>query len=478
MNILLITTDEQRFDTLGCNGNPVIRTPRLDRLAAEGVNFQNHSTSCAVCTPARASLLTGRYMRTHGAWHAGVTLDPAQEGVAHRLAARGYRTGLFGKAHFEGELTGYVERLSPDEPYYGFQNVQITEDNVIGPYLDWIRSNYPGHVRDAMHLHNEYDRPDGFPPLAAAREGRLAACYTSALPEQLHPTAWIADRTIGFMQKCREQGESFFAWCSFVDPHHPWNPPEPFASMYRESDMPLPVMKEGENAGRGHTYSHIDGMSPGEYRQMCAAYYAMISHIDHHVGRMLDAMDGSGLLDDTLIVFTSDHGDYNGDHGLIRKVGAIERAGELYENLLHVPLIVRPPGGVKGGATFRGLTQHEDIAPTILEAAGLELERSQLPGHSLSPALRGEPTGRKYSYYDQGVNGSTRNIIGIRDERYKLVHYPGYGYVLGDLKADPHEYDNVLDSESHRSKRQELSEELLDWLLRTPCHRLPKEVIW
>ncbi|MFX1453706.1 MAG: sulfatase-like hydrolase/transferase, partial [Promethearchaeota archaeon] len=155
INILLITTDEQRFDTVGYNNNPHIKTPNLDRLAKEGINFVNHTCSSPICTPSRASILTGQYCRTHGAWDVGYTLGKHPKGLARWLSKNGYNCGIFGKAHFEPELSNFVETMNHNRSYYGFSEFQLTEDNLVGEYLKWLKKHHPDHYQNALKLGNE-----------------------------------------------------------------------------------------------------------------------------------------------------------------------------------------------------------------------------------------------------------------------------------------------------------------------------------
>ncbi len=473
-NILLITTDEQRFDTLGCHHNPIVKTPHLDQLAGEGIDFLNHRCSNPMCTPARCSILTGLYPRTHGTWENGYSLPDEHQTLSGLLSAEGYSCGLFGKAHFEPETSLYAEKLDHSKPYYGFEYFHITEDNLVGEYLDWIRSEHPEHYQAVLDNSVEGARINPLPDLGP---GRLNAIYTSPVPEELHQTAWIADRTIDFVDSCEVKGEPFFAWCSFVDPHHPWNPPEPYASMYPPDTIPLPAFQEGENDHLPTCYHHLKGMLPEEYQKMIAAYYGMISHIDHHIGRIITLLKEKGLLEQTLIIFTSDHGDYNGDHGLIRK------SLWLYDSLLHVPLIVRLPGQDQAGRSFLGLSQHEDLLPTLLGWLGMQVP-SQVQGVSMAGVLKGDLEGhpRQFAHYEfeNGRNYQQGTVnCGVSHGSWKLIHYPeGPGFVLVNTETDPNEYQNLVGEEKAQGMFEKLKAALLAWLLNTQSYRPPKPYDW
>jgi arylsulfatase A-like enzyme len=489
-NILLITSDEHRFDALGCNSSPYVNTPHLDKLAREGLNFQNHTCSAPVCTPARASILTGQYSRTHGAWHVGYMLNQNKPGLAHWLSKEGYRCGFFGKAHFEPELSQFAENMDHSKPYYGFQDFAITEDNPAGEYIEWVKSNFPEY-RDSVYrtVHEEMQRP----PIPLRESGTFKAVYTSPIPEEVHQTAWIADRTLDFIREQATKQKPFFAWCSFVDPHHPWIPPEPFASMYKAEEMPAPCIAQGENEGLVPGYQYPEDMPVEEYQRMCAAYYAMISHIDHHIGRILDFLRETGLYDNTIIIYTSDHGDYNGDHGLIRK------NPWLFDNVLRVPMIVRYPEAEHFGIRIEYATQHEDIAPTLLELANISVPDT-VQGISFAPILKAGELGlREYSYYDH------MGKVGVQKGHYKLLYYPkaswprgkpennttedGHfrlidypdrtdGFILTNTLDDPLEYVNLYGVPSCSDIERELKEQLFQWMLRTPIYYPSKQYNW
>jgi arylsulfatase A-like enzyme len=469
LNVLLITTDQQRFDALGCNNNPHIKTPHLDRLAAQSINLQQHFTSNPICTPARCSILTGRYSRSHGAVNVGMTLPRDTQCLTHVLKQAGYRCAIMGKAHFEPEKSGYVNTMDRTTPYYGFDEHHITEDNMIGEYLEWVERQYPQYRAGAWENSHEENHT---PARAGQKNGRIEACYVSSIPEHVHQSAWIADRTIDFLSKTAAENTPSFVWTSFVDPHHPWTPPEDFMSLYDPATLPRPNRKPGENEGMGDSYIHLDGLSDAEYQRLCASYYAMISHIDHHVGRIIGHLERTGQLDKTLVLFTSDHGEYNGDHGLIRK------CGPLYDNLLRVPALVRLPGGAHGGTRCHQPTQHEDFVPTILEQLGLEIPKAA-EGVSMLPALRGQTPARRYAYFEYKNISRGDGVYGVQRGPWKLLHYPDErDYVLTNLESDPMEYTNVYSSAATAETERELKDALLQWMVHTPRHTLPKTMGW
>ncbi len=494
-NLLMITTDEQRFDTLGCNNNPYIKTPNLDRLAKEGINFINHTCSSPICTPSRASILTGQYCRTHGAWDVGYTLKHPK-GLAGWLSKNGYECGIFGKAHFEPELSNFVENMNHDEKYYGFSEFKLTEDNLIGEYLNWMKDHHPDHYQNALKLGNESTSApyvDYGQPLRD--EGHIKAVFTSELPENLHQTAWISDKTIDFLKEHAGKKKPFFAWCSYVDPHHPWTPPEPFASMYDLKNLPLPQRKEGEEKYLPSFYFYAKNLPDSELQRMCAAYYGMISHIDHHIGRIIKYLEEINQLENTIIIFTSDHGDYNGDHGLIRK------AIFMFDNILKVPFLIRLPNKKHARTIYKGNTQHEDIVPSLFEYLNIPIPE-ELQGESFTSVLSNGVNGksREYSYFEY-----YKYAVGVSKGPWKLIYYPsknwpwksvpqientkesfqiislpkrGKGFVLTNSEEDSLEYDNRIGDEELIDIESELKEALFKWLLETPLYYPTKPYPW
>jgi len=406
MNVLLITTDQQRADTLGCYGSPLGATPRLDALAAQGTRFSHARTQHVLCQPARASILTGTYPSTHGVTGNGVDLaaDAQERSLPTLLGADGYRSAIFGKAHFATTFpfypTGKIEsvegsaRVGPEwhGPYFGFDrselilfghNLRIAD--LMGRW-SWAFGPPPFGLHYARYLFRDgeergYERLRLMQPEASGARWDHTQTWRNALPEEDHPTTWIADRAIEWLE---EVEGPFFGWVSFTDPHHPMDPPAPWCDRYAPADVLeiLPEVHEGEHEGKpvvhkvfaqGMRGGPMEWANPGganysreELATMTAGYYGMVAQLDHAIGRVLDALDARGLAGDTLVVVTSDHGEFLGEHQLIFK-GPFG-----YDSLLRVPLIVRGPG-VGAGVVNDEPVGTMDIAPTALAAAGAEI---------------------------------------------------------------------------------------------------------
>jgi arylsulfatase A-like enzyme len=343
-NILLITSDQQHYSTLGVT-NPKIKTPALDRLAAEGTRFDRAYCPNPVCSPTRATLITGVFPSVHGCWTIGVKLPEDVPTIGEMLSANGYRTGLIGKAHFQ-PLASTPDSPSVESqpimrnldywrdfhgPWYGFDHIEIArmhgdEAHVGQHYAIWMEENGCKNWRDYFRA---------WPP---QREPRRHHHWD--LPEEFHYTHWTGERTINFIEECHEKDQPFFAWASFHDPHPPYLVPEPWASMYDPNDMEPGEVVPGEHAknpphfgltqekkpdfswyeetyaSQGH-YSHLK--SRETLQKDMATYYGMISFMDKEIGRILDSLDRLGIADNTIVVFTTDHGHFLGQHGLVWK---------------------------------------------------------------------------------------------------------------------------------------------------------------
>ena len=418
--------------------------------------------------------MTGLYARSHGLFDLGYVLPEEHTCLSHILSEAGYRTGLFGKAHFEALLSRSVENMDHSQPYYGFQDCHITEDFQIGEYLDWIRANHPEYVYAALENASESSRLKPLPDLGP---GKLNAIYTSALPEHLHQEAWITSHTIEFMKKCTGVGKPFFAWCSFVGPHHPWNPPEPYDKMYDPDDMRVPPLDPGEEIPED-PYWHIPDMEEAEFRRMIAAYYGKISHIDKYVGDILHFLGDAGLLDSTIIIFNSDHGDYNGDRGLIRK------GWRVYDGLLRTPLIIRMPGEQQSDKVAHGYTQDVDFMPTILDLLGLSIPDSA-QGISYADVLQSDKTDTDRDRVFVEFMAQWRPFqrgdasVGIIRGNWKLLYYSHERkYYLTNQIDDPYEYDNLYYRPEYKAVVDDLKLELLEWTLETPWYVPVKPFSW
>ncbi len=455
-NILIITTDQMRADCMGCAGNSVIQTPNLDRLADGGAVFDRAYCTNPVCTPSRAAIFTGRYPHVTGAWNIGVSLNEDEHTFCDHLKPLGYQCVANGKMHFrpqrapEGGNDDAANRDRPraDGTFYGFDEHHITEDNQVGEYLTWLADVAP------EYLNNTRGKTD-------ATQGDTWDASGSCLPPEYHQTHWIAERSIETIQ-AHDSKRPLFMWTSFVDPHHPFNAPARYAQIYADAELPPAIAPDETHEGRPeHLRQQGDrGYWPGggqehdrdeaSLRNARINYYGMITFIDEQIGRILDALDKRGMRENTLIVFTTDHGELLGDHGLMYK------GPWLYDSLARVPMLMNGPG-IAAGARVRGLMENVDILPTFLDAIGVEIPYG-VQGVSQLPAIGGEQAAVRdsaicsYDAHDRGIR-----LKMFRTDRYKLNIWAGEDYgELFDLEADPGETENRFFDPDYAAVKAEL----------------------
>jgi arylsulfatase len=494
-NVLLIMTDQHRADALGCMGNPVVLTPNIDRLASSGVVFDRAFTPCPVCMASRGAIHTGRLPRTIRVPSMGL-LPPTEITLAESLKRSGYATGMFGKLHFTPQeytldslgcdapvisalpfleaagINSSAALAACDDPCkrdYGFDVAVGVEDFLWGHYLGWLRKLSPKHV--PFHLSENWGKPQdrvkygASPPSRRFYPDHLSDLFDSRMPADLHPSRFIVQKTQEFIRANRER--PFFAHCSFVDPHHPFAAPEPFNRMYPADEMPIPSAAEPDSGFPRNlpaaTLKQIRRMArfpPGLWQSCLSNYYGMISHIDSCVGDLLRELADMDLLEDTVIIFASDHGEYMGDHSLLYK-GSL-----LFDSLIRVPLIIAWEGRIAGNRRRRKLAQTIDIYPTLMALLGLGCH-SGVQGRDLSPMLSGgEESGHEaiFCELDQlPVSRDAGPSWAVRGDRWKLDYFPlSRTGMLFDLADDPGERYNLYDDPGYNSVRHELMMGLLD----------------
>ncbi len=495
-NVLLITTDQHRVDAMGAYGNPVIQTPNLDRLAAEGTRWTGCRTNHPFCQPARATILTGQYSTTHGVTFNGIDLpeDAVEQSVATRFGEAGYRTGYFGKAHFASTYpyfpTGKLESVEGSAsmpegwtgPYFGFEYLQLIlfgHNMRMAPLAgltNWCFGPAPMGLhygrwlyRDGVERGNERLRL--MSPEAAGAMWDHTQTWRNALPEEDHPTTWTTERTIDWLKE-RRADEPFMAWVSYTDPHHPFDPPDPWFDHYDPADVAevMPERDKDDFTGKPPVHgfwpkgaqpemawanSGGSNFSDKQLAQTIAAYYGMITQIDHNIGRILDTLEEQGLAEDTLVIMSTDHGEYLGDHNMIFK-GPLH-----YSGLLDVALIARGPG-VEAGKVIDDPVGTIDLQPTMLSWAGLAVpeycEGEVLPGFAGGTSRESVMT---EDDFDVMVQIPLRTIT---TDRYRLTLY--FNHLnqgeLYDLQEDPGEFTNVWDDPAYLAIRTDLAATLQD----------------
>lgn len=442
VNVVLAMTDQQRFDTLGCAGSRV-ETVNMDWLAAQGTRFTNAYSATPSCIPARASLMTGM-----DPWHTGILgMGPGQPGCGNLsntlpqlLGDAGYHTQGVGKMHFKPQrsLQGFHHTILDE-------SARVQDPGFVSDYVSWFDANRPGDVDRYEH--------------GIDQNSWMSRPYH--LPEWLHATNWTAGEAIRFLRR-RDPTRPFFLKCSFARPHSPYDAPPWYFDLYDRSTLLEPAIGEWASV---HDVPHDAAdpnawhgrRSPAEIHRARAGYYGSIHHIDHQLGRLLTELRRQRLDDDTLIIFTADHGDMMGDHNLWRKTYA-------YEGSAHVPLIVRPP------AAMRDSVQPvsdlpvclQDIMPTILDAAQVAVPET-VDGASLLPLMTGDGEagwrdavhGEHSTCYAQSeemqylTDGDWKYIWFTRTGTEQLFHLADDPYECTDLAGDTRHADRLRRWRSH-----------------------------
>jgi arylsulfatase A-like enzyme len=479
MNVLLITVDQWRADCLGRLGHACLRTPHLDALARRGVLFRRHFSQATPCGPARASLHTGMYALNHRSVTNGTPLDARHTELAAEAKKAGYRPVLF----------GYVDRSldprgrDPADPrlrtYEG-----LTPCFEVELYLPTDNAAWLAHL--------ERRRGRAW-TLAELFGGELGA--PAPYPAEDSETAFLADTFLGWLER-RQAADPWFAHLTFLKPHPPLVAPAPYHALYDPEQVPAPVRAaslEAEAAAHpwleaklalpkdDSWYDKPASRDEGSIRRARAIYYGLIAEVDHHIGRVVAALDLWGELDRTLILITADHGEMLGDHWLLGKSGFFPQA-------FHVPLIVVDPSpGAARGRVVEAFTEQIDLMPTILERIGLE-PPLQCDGRSLLPWLEGStPAGwRRAAHYEHdfrdletldferalGLASDRCGLCARRSEDYAYVHFNGLAPLCYDLRQDPDQFRNIAADPGRAAEVLEQAQALLTWRMDMAERRL------
>ena len=505
-NFLFIITDQHRADHLGCYGNPIVRTPHIDAIAAKGARWDRFYVANPICMPNRASIMTGRMSSVHGARHNGIPLSRNHTTFVELLRDAGYRTGLIGKSHLQS-FTGLpaTKRFEPqdglrapspllrdaykdnrhsaeydleiapkwdrrlaerlDGDFYGFEHVEVAADHAdraSGDYLLWARSQ-----------HADFDSLVG--PENALPDNRIQApqAWRTAVPEELYSTSWIAQRSQAWLAERAADDAPFFLQMSFPDPHHPFTPPGRYWNLYDPADIELPAsfgkgdlpplraMREALETGTDRR----DNQSPfavteDEARAIIALTYGMITMIDDAIGRVVGRLEELGLADDTIVIFTSDHGDYMGDHGLMLKLLLH------YQSIIRVPFLWHDPAAAETGEVDKGLASSIDISASILARAGVQpfnglQGRDLLSTEPPEAVIVEEDSQRTMTGFDR-----LQRVRTVVTDRYRMSLREGESWdELYDLQEDPHELRNLYDDPAVLDVRHALTETMLRRLI-------------
>jgi arylsulfatase A-like enzyme len=487
--ILFVTTDQQRYDTLGCNGGTLSRTPVVDRLAADGIRYERAIPQSVVCMPSRSTMLTGQHPTTHGVWMNGVPLPVEAPSVAEVLRGAGYRTGFVGKAHFQPFLDPFMrfaenamgsDTVPTGGTHRGFEHLEFATHTPMGQlhYAKWLAANHPEAVGGF------YAVVDRDLQVNAEGGGDTGAPQVKVNPiaKEWYHTDWVADRTIAWLDSL-DADDDFFCWMSFPDPHHPWDPPQSEVGRIDWHDVPLPAGYPETAAEREaildgkprHWRLWYDGTLVSNYeapadwvpatltadqlREVNARNAVEVELIDEALGRVLGAIAARGWDDDLDVIFTTDHGELQGDFGLLFK-------GPYHvDGLMRLPLVWRPApsAGVTPSSvpTPVGLV---DLAPTFCAVAGVPVP-GWMEGAPLPVSPEGGPE-RVLTEWDSEMFGVDVHLRTMTRDRWVVTTYmPGYVHdgtegELYDLIDDPLQRVNRWDDPSCKTLRDDLVADL------------------
>lgn len=465
-NIVFFLADQCRRDALGAYGNEVIQTPNIDRVAQNGVRFDQFISPSPLCMPVRGSMITGRFPSCHGVKSNGVPLRLSEPTFTEELRRAGYHTAVIGKLHL---VPMKNRRAYLPHPDYGFNTMLLAEGelnptnlghldagelvaNCPDDYSQWLEKRSPEIYRRLL-LEPYWYKP-----------------YVNPCPEELHQATWVADRSVEFLDRYVSDSRPFYLNVSFFDPHPSFDPPGEFSRMYDWRDMPAPVRADGEQENRPtHPSTRAllkalqeSGISGEEWLRVRAAYYGLISLVDKQIGRVYKRLEELNLLENTLIVFCADHGEMAGDHDLVEK-GPFH-----YDPTIRVPLVISWPGRLPYGQVVSELAQHVDLGPTFLDAADLAVPHG-MQGVSLIPVAKGEAKGYDATLTeDFGLLSLWKGLrqMTLRTQRFRYTHqYNGPLGELYDLQEDPHELRNLYNDSSCGSTLTEMKHALIEKMI-------------
>ena len=463
-NILFLMADQFRYDCLGANGNRRIRTPNLDRLAAQSANFSNAFVQSPVCVPSRVSYFTGRYPHSHKNRVNYTPCDSSEVFLQRMLKDAGYQTGCVGKLHFypptaeHAQSTGYDRVLLHDG---------VGSTDPYSDYVKWRRTNDP--KASVPYTSLARDVAPGKNP------------FRGAIDYQYTPTHWTGEETCRMLRDFAASPKPFFLLASFFKPHSPFDTQAPYDSMYDSIDIPLPRRTTLEDIqklplplqklilrGNGREYL----TDPQRLEWMYRSYYAACSMVDYEMGRILDVLEKSGRERDTIVVFATDHGAQLLEHGLMDK-------NVFFESSTHVPFLLRYPDRV-APAQRSEFVEMVDVLPSLLEFCGLPIPK-RVQGQSFANSATPREMVFSENIIPEIITGGAvkmafvpgQGVAGIRHpdakmvrtRKWKLNYYPGHGEELYDLENDPHEERNLASDPAHGATVSDLRQAILDWMI-------------
>lgn len=493
-NVLWIMADQLRFDYLSCNGHPHLQTPHIDALAARGVRFTNTYVQSPVCGPSRMSAYTGRYVRSHGSTWNGMPLRVGEPTLGDHLREVGARAVLVGKTHMKADAEGMAwlgidpsSEIGVRVSECGFEPFERDDGlHPDSPRQHW--SKYDDYL--VAHGFSSKNPWGDFANSGKDADGELLSAWLlknsrlpANVPEEHSETAYMTNRAMDFMTEAEEDGRPWMCHLSYIKPHWPYIVPAPYHAMYGEEHIVSPIRSEAERETehpllRAYHQARVCRSFSRNYVRECVipAYMGLIKQLDDNLGRLFAWMDEQGLSENTIIAFTSDHGDYMGDHWMGDK-------DFYHEVAVKVPLIIadpRPEADASRGSVKDELVEMIDLAPTFMNALGCKAKPHIIEGRDLTPLLHGvDGFSRKYAISEHdyhwsdmarilGVPQEDAHTIMIFDGRWKYVRCEGFQPILFDLETDPDEVTDLGSSQTpeHIGVRRRMEAALLEWATR------------
>lgn len=469
-NVLILMTDQQRADCLSAAGHRIVRTPNMDRLAAEGVRFSRAYSSNPVCMPVRSSFHSGLYSHNHGQWINWGFLPPYIDTYPKSLKKAGYRTCHIGKSHlyphsFPGVETFHCADMVPYMNALGWEEIHETTGPVATQKTESVLTDRWKGLGCLQTYRDDY--------VERLKVSPTGDTWPSPMPEGEHADDFVGRTAVEYLER-QSGAQPFCLFVGFGGPHNPWDPPENWLAQYDPEQMdtwkrptePGPWVPEAAAAHQRSLQNPdrhaITEETNGRVR---AAYYAKCEHADWWFGKILETLENRGLMDDTLIIFWSDHGEMLGDKGLYNKT-------YFYEESVHIPLVVRPPSDVDcaRGSVCDRLVSILDVYPLIIDAAGCEPSEWRGFGSSLTPLLSNPLAPHNEAVFSESEYGGGARTM-VRDDRYKMaVKSSGELLMLYDLRDDPDEEVNLAGKPGTEDIVLRMRGLLSDWLLRTQYH--------
>ena len=452
-NIVLITTDQQRYDTLGVHGSTWVKTPHIDALAARGVVFDHAYIQNTVCIPSRACLQTGRYTHQHSVQYMEEVIDdtpglPAWETTfMERLQCAGYHTAAYGKIHMMPEKGFHEMQICGGKGARWTKSAGLKIG--LGPlgrdYAAWLEERHPGGYEA---IYEQRRHPD---------YRKYHTALTNVLPLEEYVDYWIAQNTVDLIR--RDHDRPFFAWCGFCGPHGPADPPRPYDSVYPViEEIPLPANFYIDLEGNPRSTTPEE-----EYvaKRFCAYYWGLVVLIDDMIARIASALEETGQMENTLVLFTTDHGEMLGERGRGGK-------GVFFEPVIRAPLIVAPPHCCARVSRVDGLVENYDVAPTILDYAGAEVP-AKMSASSLRPLIEGRGAARELILSEHMENSQSSRGICLRTDRYKYIYWTDGGPErFFDLQQDPLERHNLIRDPGHQPEIARHRVLMIERMMKTP----------